>query len=179
MNLITKRIRSGFTAAAVAVLLGLTAAPAAHAEQSTSSAAPLSAATATATSASGTSAEPEITIVRGPVSAGDVTPADYSTCGDIVCQNLVGSGLTLTEWNSTAWQKAGTTVCNVTVSFRWDVTTPTTRVWASGSTPGCYYTASGQTWSAYAKVPVTFPHATDVQVRWNSGWGNSPNAWVH
>jgi len=185
MILTTKRIRRGLAAAAVAVLVGLTAAPAAHADPAASpTVVQLSPATdtlpVTVTPLSATPSDLDITIERHLVRTDDVQPADATTCGTIVCQYLTGSGLHLSDWESDAVQPAGTTVCNPTVAFRYDVTT-TPEVWSAYSVaPGCYYAPPGYrtTWVATAPAPVDFVRSTWVNAGWNNGWGNSPNAHV-
>lgn len=121
-----------------------------------------------------------MTVTTRLVPASQVQPADAFVCNGHTCQQLTGSGLTLTSWVGGVVQGPSTTVCNLTVSFRYNVTATSWDVWKSGSVyPGCYTTAANQTRTWWAEGgPKTFPSATWVQVGWNSGFGSTPSAHV-
>jgi hypothetical protein len=121
-----------------------------------------------------------MTVTTRLVPTSQMKPADAFVCNGHTCQQLTGSGLTLTSWLGGVVQGPSTTVCNLTVSFRYNVTATSWDVWTSGTVyPGCYTTAANQTrtWQAQGG-PVTFSNATWVQVGWNSGFGSTPSAHV-
>ncbi|MEC3992082.1 hypothetical protein VSR01_00370 [Actinacidiphila sp. DG2A-62] len=111
----------------------------------------------------------------------EAQPDNATKCIGDTCQKLVGSGLRVDSWTSYTRQYVGT-VCDVTATFRYNVTTSDPGVWDVAVFPGCETAPGGDgyvAWGSDNVGPVTFNGTTYVNVAWSSGFRTTPNAEIH